>query len=153
MSVLATTLLGLVAFAPAPAPTPHATFYDLALRDAIQFSVQSPTIATSAFAPAPAPTSASTRARGVLEGLIVGTGALDVWSSQRAFANGAREGNPLAPEALGAQVLMKAGMTAGVIWCARALDARGHRKHALWMRIGVIALWGYATAHNLRHAR
>jgi hypothetical protein len=37
--------------------------------------------------------------------------------------------------------------------CARKLERHGHKKVALWIRIGAIAAWSFAAANNLRLER
>jgi len=79
----------------------------------------------------------------------VATAATDLISTQYVLSAGGYERNPLAGST-GRMVLVKAGTTAGLLYVTARLHEADHEKAALWIRIATVAVWGYATAHNLR---
>ena len=79
----------------------------------------------------------------------VATSSTDLLSTQYVLSAGGYERNPLAGST-GRMVLVKAGTTAGLLYVTARLHEADHEKAALWIRIATVAVWGYATAHNLR---
>ena len=79
----------------------------------------------------------------------VATASTDLLSTQYVLSAGGYERNPLAGST-GRMVLVKAGTTAGLLYVTARLHEADHEKAALWIRIATVAVWGYATAHNLR---
>lgn len=81
---------------------------------------------------------------------MIGTAAADVLSTEYGIERGLREGNPLLGPNKGTRVAGSAAYMAGVWWGTRKLHERGNTKWAKAIRIATIALYGYATANNLR---
>lgn len=81
---------------------------------------------------------------------MVGTAATDLWSTERFLADGGRELNPLMERSFTGRLALKTAGTAAVWYWSDELHRDGHTRAALWMRIATVAVWGYATAHNLR---
>ena len=79
----------------------------------------------------------------------VATASTDLLSTQYVLSAGGYERNPLAGST-GRMVLVKAGTTAGLLYVTARLHEADHGKAALWIRVATVAVWGYATAHNLR---
>lgn len=75
----------------------------------------------------------------------------DIVSTELALANGSFELNPT-------QRNRAVRITTHAVWAplfnhtTDRLYRGGHKKTALWLRIGMVAAMGYATAHNLRNA-
>lgn len=85
---------------------------------------------------------------------LVGTAASDLVSTELALREpGTREANPLMATNTETRVAVKASVTALVFLASNHAHAKGHDKAALWLRIAVVAGYGYVTAHNLRHVR
>ena len=83
---------------------------------------------------------------------IVGGSVGDLLSTQYAISNGARELNPL-QQNTGVRVASAVAFPVVAIYLSDELRKDGHPKIALWFRIALVALKGYAIAHNLRTVR
>jgi hypothetical protein len=83
---------------------------------------------------------------------IAAGSAGDLLSTQYALANGARELNPL-QQNIGVRVGSAVAFPVVAIYLSDELRKDGHPKLALWFRIALVALKGYAIAHNLRTVR
>lgn len=81
---------------------------------------------------------------------MVGTAATDLWSTERFLADGGRETNPLMETNFAGRLALKTAGTTAVWYWSDELHRDGHTRTALWLRIATVAVWGYATAHNLR---
>lgn len=75
----------------------------------------------------------------------------DYVSTHYALRNGYEELNPLQRNE-GARLAAHVALPVLVNWGTAELHKDGHEKVALWIRIGMVAAYGYATAHNLRNA-
>ena len=84
--------------------------------------------------------------------VLVGTAAGDLWSTELALRSpDVREANPFMATSPEARIAAKASATALVFVGSDVLHSKGHPRMALWLRIATVAVWGYATAHNLRN--
>jgi hypothetical protein len=83
---------------------------------------------------------------------MVGGSIGDLLSTQYALSNGARELNPL-QQNTGVRVASAVAFPVVAIYLSDELRKDGHPKLALWFRIALVALKGYAIAHNLRTVR
>lgn len=87
--------------------------------------------------------------------VFVGAQVLDLHSTAMATGRGyGREANAVMGDGTGARaIILKAGVTAGVLAAARRMDRRGHPRAAkvtLYVFAGVV---GGVAAHNYRLAR
>jgi hypothetical protein len=76
----------------------------------------------------------------------------DLLSTQYGIANGRTELNPF-QQHVGARVATTVAFPFVANYLTEELRKDGHPKLALWLRVAVIGLKGYAIAHNLRGAR
>jgi len=85
--------------------------------------------------------------------LLIAFASSDILSTEILLLNnpqGFYEANPLLPSPQ-IRIPVKIGVTAFVWWGTEKLR-RDHPKKALALRIATVALWGSATAWNLRQA-
>jgi hypothetical protein len=76
----------------------------------------------------------------------------DFASTQHALARGNHELNPLQRD-LGVRIGTTVAFPFVANYLSDELRESGHEKLALWMRIALVGLKGYAIMHNLRAAR
>ncbi len=76
----------------------------------------------------------------------------DFLTTQHALSHGAYELNPLQRD-LGVRIATTAAFPVVANYLSNELREDGHPKLALWMRIALVSLKGYAIVHNLRAAR
>jgi hypothetical protein len=99
-----------------------------------------------------------TRRPGALAGLyasLTALNALDVYSTQRALSNGARELNPIVASStgnLGATLAIKAATTTSSIYLAEKLWKK-NRVGAIVTMVAVNGATAAIVAHNFRNAR
>jgi hypothetical protein len=82
---------------------------------------------------------------------VVGAGAADLATTEWALATvpGARDANPLVRGPASA-VVVKLGMTAGVLLLDREFRRRGHPRAGKVLKIATIVVWGGCAAWNAR---
>ena len=80
----------------------------------------------------------------------VATASTDLLSTQYVLSAGGYERNPLATKGIKGMIVGKAAATVAILYATEHLRKTDHEKAALWIRIATVAVWGYATAHNLR---
>jgi hypothetical protein len=82
---------------------------------------------------------------------VLGAGAADLATTEWALATvpGARDANPLVRGPASA-VVVKLGMTAGVLLLDRELKRRGHPRAGKVLKIAAIVVWGSCAAWNAR---
>ena len=80
----------------------------------------------------------------------VATASTDLLSTQYVLSAGGYERNPLATKGIKGMIVGKAAATVAILYATEHLRKTDHEKAALWVRIATVAVWGYATAHNLR---
>lgn len=80
-----------------------------------------------------------------------GGSAGDFASTEYVLANGGFELNPLM-QTRGVRIGATVAFPFAVNWMTEELRKDGHPKLALWMRVGLVGLKGYAVFHNLRAA-
>lgn len=76
----------------------------------------------------------------------------DLLSTEYGLANGRRELNPL-QQHFGARLASTVAFPLVTNYLTDELRKDGHPKLALWMRVALIGLKGYAIAHNFRGPR
>ncbi len=75
----------------------------------------------------------------------------DFVSTEYLLSNGGSELNPLM-QTRGVRIGATVAFPFAVNWMTEELRKDGHPKLALWMRVGLVGLKGYAVFHNLRAA-
>lgn len=80
-----------------------------------------------------------------------GAAAGDFASTELVLAEGGRELNPFM-QARGVRIGASVAWAPAMNYLTEELRKDGHPKLALWMRIAVVGLKGYAIVHNLREA-
>ncbi|MGH7262226.1 MAG: hypothetical protein ACREI9_16440, partial [Nitrospiraceae bacterium] len=84
---------------------------------------------------------------------LVGTSISDLASTEWALRQAdVREANPLMSGGPEARIVLKSTAATLVFVGSDHLHKKGHTRTALWLRIAVVAGYGYVTAHNLRQA-
>lgn len=111
-------------------------------------------LSLSAFAPAAADDEKD-KGSALFRGLglaMYGAKTGDLLSTELLLLDGGVELNPFMQHR-SVRIAATAAAPIVVNWSSEELRKRGHPKLALWMRISAVALFGYATTHNLRAAR